>query len=129
MYLNIWGGEKVKMVLIFDWFFFLDRRGVVVFVGSWWCGWIIGRRVFCIYLLFFLCFWRGWGLFWGLLVVSIIWFKILVLILVIRENNSRDCICLLKIICDRNCDVLLLIIFFLNFCKKNMCKWILCKMN
>lgn len=54
--------------------------------------------------------------------VSIIWFKILVLILVIRENNSRDCICLLKIICDRNCDVLLLIIFFLNFCKKkNIC--------
>lgn len=47
--------------------------------------------------------------------------KTSVLTLVIRENNSRDCTCSLKITCDRNCDVLSLIIFLSNFCKKNIC--------
>lgn len=129
MYLNIWGGEKVKTALTFDWPFPSDRRGAAASAGSWWCGWTTGRRASYIYSSPSPCFWRGWGLSWGSSVVSTTRSKTSVLTLVIRENNSRDCTCSLKITCDRNCDVLSLIIFLSNFCKKYMCKWTSCKMN
>lgn len=95
-----------------------DRRGAAASAGSWWCGWTTGRRASCIYSSPSPCFWRGWGLSWGSSVVSTTRSKTSVLTLVIRENNSRDCTCSLKITCDRNCDVLSLIIFLSNFCKK-----------
>lgn len=75
------------------------------------------KGILYLFIVFFV-FLEGMRIVLGIVSGELIWFKILVLILVIRENNSKDCICLLKIICDRNCDVLLLIIFFLNFCKK-----------